>query len=193
MKIDENLIDPELREVNLLGRLLPSIFSRKKCKYANWLLHKMSAGKCEDEEITYEQHWISRKDGGKLRICIYKPKEVKKDVPGLLWIHGGGYALGIPEMDLPFMKQFILDSNCVIVSPDYRCSVDEPYPAALEDCYAALLWMKHNAEPLGIRSNQLDSRRRKCWRRINSSINFVCTRQRKCRCSFSDATLSYDR
>ena len=157
MKFDQNLIDPELRHGSIAGRMFPYLFTKKGCRLLNKIMHMTKGGKCKEKEITYEERWITRKDGGKLRICIYRPKNMKKDmpVPGLLWIHGGGYALGIPEIDVNFMKPFILESNCVVISPDYRCSVEEPYPAALDDCYAALLWMKHNAEKLGIRSNQL--------------------------------------
>jgi acetyl esterase/lipase len=78
-----------------------------------------------------------------------------ENVPGILWIHGGGYAIGAPEQGAGFYKRFINERNCVIVAPDYRLSIDAPYPAALEDCYEALLWMKANAKKLGIRENQL--------------------------------------
>ena len=40
--------------------------------------------------------------------------------------------------------------GAVILSPEYRLSWKAPYPAALEDCYAALLWMNQNAEALGL-------------------------------------------
>ena len=115
----------------------------------------MLEGKCKTKTLQYEQRWITRKDGGKQRICIYRPKNVQEEMPGLLWIHGGGYAIGMPEMDENFIKNFIEAQNCVVVAPDYRLSGEKPYPAALDDCYAALLWMKHNAQKLGIRSNQL--------------------------------------
>ena len=61
----------------------------------------------------------------------------------------------MPEMDENFIKNFMQTVDCIVVSPDYRLSIEEPYPAALDDCYAALLWMKHNADKLGVRSNQL--------------------------------------
>lgn len=154
-EMDESLIDPELRNVSLLGKILPYIFSRRRIKVFNKLTHLMLEGKCKTKSLQYEQRWITRKDGGKQRICIYRPKNVQEEMPGLLWIHGGGYAMGMPEMDETFIKNFIAAQNCVIVAPDYRLSVEKPYPAALDDCYAALLWMKHNAEKLGIRSNQL--------------------------------------
>lgn len=155
MKFDKDLIDPELKKVSLLGRVLPYIFSKKGCKMLNKIMHHTIVGKCSFDELIYQQHWIERKDGGKLRICIYRPRSVKSNVPGLLWLHGGGYAMGVPEMDENAIKNFIERKHCIVVAPDYRCSVEEPYPAALDDSYAALLWMKHNADKLGIRSNQI--------------------------------------
>lgn len=154
-KFDKRLLDPEMRKVLTYWKLVPDFFSPMGCKLVNKILHKLLGGKCKDEEVIYKQHIIQRKDGGKERICIYRPKDANESAPGVLWIHGGGYAHGMPEFDYQFMEAFIKEYKCVVVSPDYRCSYEAPYPAALDDCYAALLWMKHNAEKLGIRSNQL--------------------------------------
>ena len=41
-----------------------------------------------------------------------------------------------------------------MVAPDYRKALDELYPAALNDCYDTLLWMRDNAESLNIRSEK---------------------------------------
>lgn len=155
MKMDETLLDPELRELSPIGKCVPYIFTKTRLKIFNKLTQWMLGGKCKSDSLKYSQRWIERKDGGRLRICIYRPKEVTDDMPGLLWIHGGGFGFGMPEMDENTIKNFIEKAKCVIVLPDYRLATEEPYPAALDDCYAALLWMKHNAEKLKIRSNQI--------------------------------------
>ena len=53
------------------------------------------------------------------------------------------------------MDMFCGDGSCVAVLPDYTKSIEAPYPAALEDCYSVLLWMKNNAEELGINPDQI--------------------------------------
>ncbi|WP_260681375.1 alpha/beta hydrolase, partial [Klebsiella pneumoniae] len=45
--------------------------------------------------------------------------------------------------------------GAVVVSPEYRLAGKAPYPAALEDCYAALLYLKNHAARLGCNENQL--------------------------------------
>ncbi|TWT01622.1 alpha/beta hydrolase [Planomicrobium sp. CPCC 101079] len=107
------------------------------------------------EGLECSEVWISRKDASKIRVRIYKPLHLEKEVPGILWIHGGGYAQGVPEMSGKMYKKLIETSECVIVAPDYRLSIDAPYPAAFEDCYEVLLWMKTHAKELGIRDSQL--------------------------------------
>jgi len=66
-----------------------------------------------------------------------------------------GYAIGAPEQDEGFIQRFIGESGAVVVSPDYTLSVDRPYPAALNDCYAALLWLRDNGGRYGMREDQI--------------------------------------
>lgn len=98
---------------------------------------------------------IPRRDGSSIRLRIYKPVQHDRRLPGVLWIHGGGYAQGTPEMSGAMYKQLIETSGCVVVAPDYRLSIDAPYPSALDDCYDALKWMKEHTKELGIRDDQL--------------------------------------
>ena len=92
-----------------------------------------------------------RTDAGMMKARVLQPKESKVPVPGILWIHGGGYMLGGAYMvDMSCGKMLAERYGAVVVCPDYRLAGKAPYPAALEDCYAALRWMYENAEQLGI-------------------------------------------
>ncbi len=106
----------------------------------------------------YISEKINIKSGGrKMKIIILRPKEqTKQKSPGVLWIHGGGYATGMAGMiymsrALPLVKKY----GAVVVTPEYTLSGKAPYPAALEDCYAALIYLKNHADELGINSSQI--------------------------------------
>jgi acetyl esterase/lipase len=148
------MINKELRLRGIIIKTFLPFFKEKTFKLCNKALDIFMKGKC-NSKIAYEQKWITRFDGTKLRICVYSPENPKENVPGLLWIHGGGYAIGVPEQDEGFIKRFINASNCVVVAPDYRRSVECPYPAALDDCYSSLLWLRDHADDYKIRNDQL--------------------------------------
>jgi len=122
----------------------------KKHRITNEMIHP---------ELRYEQIWIPREDcrpeEPKLRLCVYRPQEPTENTPAILWMHGGGYGLGIPEVDEGAFREFVREIGCVIVAPDYRLSLEKPYPAALKDCYSTLLWLRDSAPSLGVRSDQL--------------------------------------
>lgn len=92
----------------------------------------------------------------KILALVLSPKDTPEQATGVLWLHGGGYIAGMKEMvhmsrAVDLVKRF----GAVVVSPGYRLAPFAPYPAALDDCYAALLYMKANAPALGIRDDQL--------------------------------------
>ena len=92
---------------------------------------------------------ILRPDGNKVKVPNEKP-------PGVLWIHGGGYFLGMKEM--VYMSRavdLVLKHGAVVVSPGYRLAFQKPYPAALYDCYHVLRFMAKNANRLGFDPEQL--------------------------------------
>jgi len=61
--------------------------------------------------------------------------------PALLWIHGGGMVMGDARQDAPFCARVARELDAVVVSVEYRLAPEHPFPAPLEDCYAALEWL----------------------------------------------------
>lgn len=82
--------------------------------------------------------------GNGLRVKVYRPKKEMKEYPALLWIHGGGHIMGTPEGETALSLRIADELCCIIVAPDYRLTPENPYPADLEDCYSALVWMTEN-------------------------------------------------
>ena len=89
-------------------------------------------------------------DSPEIRVRIYEPAVKNEQLPGLFWIHGGGYLLGLPEMDDDLCHRYVSETNCVVVSVDYRLAPETPFPGPVEDCYAALKWFAENADELGV-------------------------------------------
>ena len=86
---------------------------------------------------------------------LYVPENITGSRPGVLWIHGGGYILGDLELDDHNISQMSVSTGTIIVSTNYRLAPEDPFPAPVEDCYAALKWMVQNAESLGIDKSRI--------------------------------------
>ena len=87
---------------------------------------------------------------------VLSPQNAPANAAGVLWLHGGGYAVGMKEMvHMSRAVGLVEKFGAVVLSPGYRLSPQAPYPAAADDCWAALLFLRENAAALGVRSDQL--------------------------------------
>jgi acetyl esterase/lipase len=90
-----------------------------------------------------------------IAIRIYRPEKLTGIAPALLWIHGGGYMLGNIEQEDTGAKQFALAGECVVAATEYRLAPENPYPAPLEDCYAALKWLAGHTKELKVDQSRI--------------------------------------
>ena len=89
--------------------------------------------------------------GRRLRLICLRPRKQTGPLPGILWIHGGGYCTGMAEMVYVTCGRLLARRfGAVVVSPGYTLSGKAPFPAALDDCWAALRWLYDNAAALGV-------------------------------------------
>lgn len=123
------------------------------CKAHQGELKKVGKAKAKISKMS--TFFLDRSDGTKMRVLKLTPTHKTARVPAVLWLHGGGYVLGYPENEISFMEKFLSTSDCIMISPDYRLGLDAPYPAALDDAYMALLWLKDHASELGARDDQI--------------------------------------
>ena len=95
-------------------------------------------------------------DAGRMKMIILRPERQETLRPGILWIHGGGYVMGYAAMAYVTMARTLAKHfGCVLVAPEYRKAIRSPYPAALEDCCAALQYLYDRAEELGVDRNRI--------------------------------------
>jgi acetyl esterase len=89
-------------------------------------------------------------------VRIYWPPIAEhRDLPIVVFYHGGGWALGDLDTHDPVVRAHAVGAEAIVVSVDYRLAPEHPFPAGVEDCWAALRWVADHAAELGGDPNRL--------------------------------------
>ena len=97
--------------------------------------------------VTVEDRRVPGPPGApEVLVRVYAPADRTTAVPGLLDIHGGGFVMGSIDMEHAAAARFVRALGIVVVAVEYRLAPEHPFPAGLEDCYAALAWMVARAD-----------------------------------------------
>ena len=148
-------MDKSLRFAGTVARWIVPHYSERTFRFFNAIINGLIS-KCRPRKIKSSTVFLDRPDGTRLKVRIFSPKKPSPaKTPGMLWIHGGGYCMGSPEQDIWTIREFILENGCTIVAPCYTLATEKPYPAALDDCYQALLWLRDNCEKLNVKPDQI--------------------------------------
>ncbi|KAI0473574.1 Alpha/Beta hydrolase protein [Xylariaceae sp. FL0804] len=97
-------------------------------------------------------------DGPEVSVRAFTPngKAPEAGWPLCFWFHGGGWVLGDITTENVIASNLCSRGRCVVVSVDYRLAPEHPYPAAVEDCWEAVLWaLGQGAKVLGIDPSKL--------------------------------------
>ena len=101
--------------------------------------------------VVTHDHTVPGPDGAPaVAVRVYRPAEASAPLPGLLWIPGGGWVHGsLAEADLT-AQPLVAAVGCLVVCVEHRLAPEHPFPAPLEDCYAALRWLAEHAGTVGL-------------------------------------------
>ncbi|MEL6536594.1 MAG: alpha/beta hydrolase [Bacteroidota bacterium] len=151
MIVTKEMLDKELQAQYSQFRFIISMNSKRSgLKIMNSLVRLTKGQKVKG--AVNETHFVSSSitQDHKIRTRIFRPQGTTKTLPAMIYFHGGGYMMGIPEMANVFYADILKRRDVVIVAPDYRLSPKDPFPAGFNDCFDVLLWMRDNAEELKI-------------------------------------------
>jgi acetyl esterase len=95
--------------------------------------------------------------GGPVPVRAYRPKGAGKDevLPALVYCHGGGWVIGDLDTHDVVCRTLANGARCAVFSVEYRKAPESPFPAAVDDCFAALKFVFENGKALGINSRQI--------------------------------------
>lgn len=154
MKVTAQMLHPDVREVGIYTRETSPVYTEEIFRSNLEALNQRNDA-IQPTFARMEKVFLERNDGSKMRCLVLKPENPAPKLPAVLFLHGGGYIGGSPEDKIWFVERLLGMADAVFFSPDYSLALDRPYPAAIEDAYQALLWLKDNAESLGANPDQL--------------------------------------
>jgi acetyl esterase len=149
-------IDPELREMAELMKGRRATGGPVDVAAARQWLLAMVGQPAPDDRVDVAERTIEGPAGAPdVRALVFSARGRTEPCAGVLYLHGGGFMVGAPETEWGVAVAATVAVCGIVVSVDYRLAPENPYPAAVEDSYAALTWMALHAEELGIDSGRL--------------------------------------
>lgn len=91
---------------------------------------------------------------GEIPVRIYTPEDAAPR-PAMVYFHGGGWVLCDLDTHDVVCRAISRRAGAVVVAVDYRLAPEHKFPAAVDDCYAALEWVSANAAALGVDARRI--------------------------------------
>ena len=98
---------------------------------------------------------VSLENGMSVPVTVYEPAAVEKELPCLVYFHGGGFCFADAGYIHKTVMDYSLQSGCKVVFVHYRTSDQAAFPAPFEDCCAALRYVWDHSRQLGIDRNRI--------------------------------------
>jgi acetyl esterase/lipase len=91
------------------------------------------------------------------KLDLYLPEKAEGPLPLLIWVHGGGWQNGSKD-GCPPLRAGYIERGYAVASINYRLSGHAVFPAQIEDCKAAIRWLRAHAKEYN-----LDAKRFGVW------------------------------
>ena len=143
-------------------RLDPQVEAYRRERHAAGArpLHELSVAQAREEELAEPEPALPEPvagllqrvlpgPGSEIHVRVYVP-EAGRPLPVLMYFFGGGWVVGSLAAADPVCRRLANATPCAVVSVAYRRAPENPFPAGLEDCYAATCWVAEHGAALGL-------------------------------------------
>ena len=128
-------------------------------------LHELSVGEAREAELAglepvvrepvgLVEDRVLHASGYDVPVHLYLP-DAPRPLPVLVYFFGGGWVLGSLDAVDSVCRRLANTTPCAVVSVSYRLAPEHPFPAGLEDCYAATCWVADHGAELGLDPDRL--------------------------------------
>jgi acetyl esterase len=101
-------------------------------------------------DMRIEERTIGYGELADIPVRIYWPPiEAHENLPVVVFYHGGGWAIGDLDTHDHVARAHAIGAEAIVVSVDYRLAPEHPFPAGVEDAWAALQWVGEHAADIG--------------------------------------------
>jgi acetyl esterase/lipase len=120
------------------------------------ILGTQSKRERDGSDVTVDDQLVPvHKPAGEVLLRIFRPSSRRGKLPCLFWIQGGGFVLSSSDMDDDWCRSVARRHGCIVTSVGWRRAPEYPFPAPLEDCYSALVWLTQHGADQVIDASQL--------------------------------------
>ncbi|CAG8937920.1 unnamed protein product [Penicillium salamii] len=104
------------------------------------------------DTVAFKILTIPQADERRLNVYHFKLRghDSSKPTAAVVHLHGGGLISCTPDIAIERLAHYVRDTGVQVFSVDYRLAPEHRYPAALDDSWSTLTWMRENAQQLGI-------------------------------------------
>ncbi len=101
-------------------------------------------------QLRIEERTVGYGELTDIPVRIYWPPVAQHDnLPVVVFYHGGGWAIGDLDTHDHVARAHAVGAEAIVVSVDYRLAPEHPFPAGVQDAWAALRWVGEHAAELG--------------------------------------------
>ncbi|QFZ21216.1 alpha/beta hydrolase [Saccharothrix syringae] len=150
-------LDPQVRAMRerVIAAGTPPLYtlSVEEARAADLAAVRAAAGTGEPVRHVTDRH-VPGPDGD-LPVRVYRPTDGTDPLPTLVYLFGGGWALGSVDTSDGICRALANAVPCQVITVGYRLAPEHRFPAAVHDCYAAVSWIAANAAELGVDPGRL--------------------------------------